>query len=139
MPSPNQSEPSPLRKLGVAKLVAEIRCLRDYQDHAEDFHLRTSSVLETLRELLARLDVTDKEHAACEILRQVRDSFYDGGWNAYRDEKTRQGVIELLERHLISADVVRPATAEQSCDELLALGLRPVRAIPGLFSFSDRE
>jgi hypothetical protein len=58
-------------------------------------------------------------------LRDVRDTFLDGGWAKYRSAKVRRGVAAVL-MTLAEADEVTPGDVEATYARLRSLGLDPV-------------
>ena len=105
--------------------------VRDLATHSQkqEFAVWTQAVLEELRSLIRQLSDAEQfsqreyEGNSCEILRQLRDTFLNSGWNSYRDE-IAQFAAALLD-HLASADELSAADAERAMDQLLDLGLNP--------------
>jgi hypothetical protein len=95
----------------------------------DDFEAFTFKVIEEIRELLAQLTDVQREGNTREILRQIRDTFLDGGHERYRDAKVRDMVASILVR-LSEADEVTPDDVDQVWDELYDSGLSaPTHAI----------
>jgi hypothetical protein len=134
MPQIQLESLAPVRRRGIQDIIVLITGLQAYESRANDFQVFTFAVVRKLGQLIERLASSEQEGNAREVLRQVRDTFLDGGWTSYRDEKTRQAVSALLDRHLGQVEEVGPATVKQALEELLALGLRPVPVLPGLLS-----
>src|SRR5271166_6245439 len=61
----------------------------------DDFEAFTFRVVEEIRELLVQLTDILREGNTREILRQIRDTFLDGGHERYRDSKVRDLVSPL--------------------------------------------
>lgn len=78
--------------------------------------------MKQLRDDLAKIQEASSEGNAREVLRQVRDSLMDGGWESYRNAEARQAVSELLEE-LAAMEHVEPECAERAREMLESLGL----------------
>ncbi len=108
----------------------------------EDLVVWTHEPLEKLRNLIHRLseaeEFSELEHEgnSCEILRQLRDTFLDRGWERYRDAKVRALAVKILQK-LASADEVSGDDASQTIDLLLDLGLNP--AVGTLLQYAEEE
>lgn len=102
--------------------------------HRDDFAAFTFKVFDEIRELLGKLTVVPKEGNACEILRQIRDSFFDGGHERYRDPKARDLVRSILTR-LSEAEDVTPEDVDEVWDELMDGGL--AARFPAIFTVEE--
>lgn len=105
----------------LARAVAE---LEKYSEQ-EDFTAYTFSVFNQLKTLIADLTAEDKEGNAREILRQLRNSFLDCGWEQYRKPEVRQTAVAILNR-LAEAEEVVPQDVKAVFKQLLQIGLNPV-------------
>jgi len=95
----------------------------------DDFEAFTFRVVEEIRELLVQLTDILREGNSREILRQIRDTFLDGGHERYRDSKVRDLVASVFQR-LSEADEITPEDVDQAWDELHSGGLdAPVPAV----------
>ncbi len=87
--------------------------------------------MERIRRLIEQLshaeEYSSPEHEgnSCEILRQLRDTFLDNGWQQYQKAAVRDGAVKVLKR-LATAEEVSPEDAFHAMDGLLDLGLQPV-------------
>ncbi len=106
--------------------------VRELARHAEgpDFPVWTHAALQELRSLIEYLSDAEQfsdcphEGNSCEILRQIRDTFLNVGWEHYRKSEVRNRVAAILTR-LAQADEVTAEDAELTMDQLLELGLDP--------------
>lgn len=118
-----------LRRRKAAQIAATVDGLAT---HAADsvFAVWTEKPFNDLRQLIQTLSDGEEfsepqsEGNSCEILRQVRDTFLNGGWERYIDAGTRNTVVAIL-RRLAEAVEVTAADAERACDQLLEIGLDP--------------
>lgn len=116
----------------ISQLVASL----DQHADKDDFEVWTHDVLGTLRRLIRNLsdaeEDADVEHEgnSCEILRQLRDTLLNTGWQRYREQDVRKGVVEILKR-LASADEVTADDAYRAMDRLLDLNLDPTVGFAG--------
>ena len=139
-------------KIGSAAYLAALRrreadtlskTVRNLTAHAREEHFVawTHEALESLRRAVQKLsDVEEsayQEHEgnACEILREVRDSFMNGGWQEYSNPDVANAVADIL-RKLAVADEVSAEDVETAMDTLLDLGLEPGA---GLACFNEEE
>ena len=99
-----------------------------------DFEVFALKVVEEVRELLVQLTDVQREGNTREILRQIRDTFLDGGYERYREATARDLVATILER-LAEADEVTPDDVDQVWDELYDSGLAAL--IPAVFAVSE--
>jgi hypothetical protein len=102
----------------------------------DDFEAFTFKVLEEIRELLVQLTDVQREGNTREILRQIRDTFLDGGHERYRAPKARDLVAAIFER-LSEADEVMPEDVDQVWDELYDGGLSA--PLPAIFVVEEAK
>lgn len=102
--------------------------------HRDDFEVSTLKVVEEIRELLVQLTDVQREGNTREILRQIRDTFLDGGHERYRDAKARDLIATIFER-LAEADEVTPDDVDQVWDEIYDSGLSA--PIPAVFAVAQ--
>lgn len=113
------------------------RLVADLEQHADgdDFEVWTHEVLGILRRLIRKLSDAEEdveiEHEgnSCEILRQLRDTLLNTGWQRYREEDIRSAAVEVLQR-LASADEVTADDAYRAVDNLLDVNLHPTIGFP---------
>jgi hypothetical protein len=85
--------------------------IRDLGKHSgkREFVVWTQAVLEELRSLIRQLSDAEQfsereyEGNSCEMLRQLRDTFLNSGWNSYREQRVRSCAAAILD-HLAIAD-----------------------------------
>jgi transcriptional regulator with XRE-family HTH domain len=92
-----------------------------------DFAVCTYPVLKQVNELLATLTDAAAEGNTREILRQVRNTLMNGGWNQYRDPAVRRSATDIVSG-LAETDAVLAQRVEESFDRLYAAGLNPAGA-----------
>jgi hypothetical protein len=102
----------------------------------DDFEVSALKVAEEIRELLVQLTDVQREGNTREILRQIRDTFFDGGHERYRDARARDLVASVFER-LAEADEVTPDDVDQVWDELYDSGLSA--PIPAVFAVAEEN
>jgi hypothetical protein len=110
-----------IRREEASALNAKLASLSGYTDR-EDFHVFAHDVLAALRSTIEKLDACDEEGNACEIFRLIRDSLMDGGWDAYRRDRVRNTVAQLL-CLLSENEVVTAQDAFRASDELDGMGV----------------
>ena len=96
----------------------------------DDFEAFTFKVVYEVRELLTQLSSVPNEGNTREILRQIRDSFLDGGHEKYRNRKARE-VAEAIFERLSQADDVTPDDVDLVSDKFDDGGL--AWPLPALF------
>ena len=117
-----------VRRRKCAKVTRMISSLAQ-KARRDDFEAFTFRVVEEVRGLLAQLTDVQSEGNTREILRQIRDTFLDGGHERYRDPKTRLLVESILTR-LSEFDEVTPEMVDQVWDELFDGGVTtPIAAV----------
>ncbi|MCY2952788.1 MAG: hypothetical protein NTU53_12570 [Planctomycetota bacterium] len=90
-----------------------------------DFHSYTFPVFDEIRSLLQFLgDREDLEGNTCAILRHIRNTLMDGGWNRYRDPGVREVAVAILQK-LASVETVEPEDAALAFREMHAAGMSP--------------
>lgn len=113
-----------VRRRKARALVEEMKALEQYCER-EDLTVWTFPILNQIKELLAFLADADEEGNTREILRQVRNTLMNGGWNRYRDAKARITVAAILER-LANAEEVHAEDVDSVFDDLCRAKLNPV-------------
>jgi hypothetical protein len=91
----------------------------------EDFAVCTYPVLKLVNDLLTTLNDVSEEGNTREILRQLRNTLMNGGWNKYRDPSVRRIAVEIL-KGLAIAEEVLPQSVNESFDRLYAARMNPV-------------
>jgi hypothetical protein len=131
---PSPSYLAAKRREQSAKIMESVnRLASKANDRA--FHIWTQEPLQQIKRLIHFLDqaeeFTEVEHEgnACEILRQLRDSFLREGWERFRSKSVRDTVVVLLKK-LASEDAISAKDADHSMDALLDAGLEPVLTKP---------
>ncbi len=71
-----------VRRRKARRIVEGLAGLAEYSDR-KDFSVWTYPLIQQLKELLGDLADSDKEGNTREVLRQVRDTFMNGGWENY--------------------------------------------------------
>lgn len=112
-----------VRRRKARKLKEAISDLATWQA-SDEFCIQTSPILDKVREFVRDLGPAPNEGNTRAVLRYVRDSFLDGGWEKYREAKVRQAVEGVLEL-LASADELTPKDVKDCRAELEATGLQP--------------
>ncbi len=79
----------------------------DLEPHTakSDFTSYTFAVLDKIKEALATIADADNEGYSREILRRLRETFMNGGWEQYRLAKSRQVAISILEQVAAATEV----------------------------------
>lgn len=132
-----------VRRRRSAKIAGLVQGLSIHSE-SPNFPIWTHEVLEGLRSLVQFLSdaeqFSDSQHEgnSCEILRQVRDTLLNLGWENYRRVEARNCVAAIL-RHLAQTDEVSPADADLAMDQLLDLGLDPAVGLQVSYEHEDRE
>jgi hypothetical protein len=83
----------------------------------DDFEAYTFKVVEDIRDLLIQLAEVHREGNTREILRQIRDTFLDGGHEQYKKPHVRILVASVFQK-LAEADEVTPEDVDRTWDEL---------------------
>jgi hypothetical protein len=130
-----------IRRRESGTIATLIEGLEAHAD-SEDFGAWTHEPLERLRRLIHKLteaeQFSDEEHEgnSCEILRQLRDTFLNTGWERYREQQVRESGLRIL-RRLAESDEVSADDCYWTMDELLELGLNP--AAGTLLHYGEEE
>lgn len=95
-------------------------------EHAErdDFEMFVHPVVEAIRKAIRSSTEVETEGNPREILRLIRDSLLDGGWENYRRPEVRTAVCDLLDV-LQSKEEVDAEDAHQAFDSLDEMELLP--------------
>ena len=120
--------------LGLARELGDLE-LRVAQD---DLAVYTYPITDGLRKLLTELADSLTEGNTCEIIRRLRDTFLDGGWNQYRQQKARQAGVDILD-FLGQAEKVSTEDADRFFDLLYESGLKPLSMPLLTFTLEDDE
>ncbi|MHC4398609.1 MAG: hypothetical protein ACYTG0_02915 [Planctomycetota bacterium] len=110
----------------IGGLIAELAT----HEGSEDFVAWTHEPLDELRRLIHRLteaeEFSNPEHEgnSCEILRQLRDTLLNTGWERYQESAVRDAAVKILQ-HLATADEVSADDAYDAMNQLLDLDLNP--------------
>ena len=114
-----------VRRRKAATLAKQIEELRVHSD-ATDFHCYTARVFDSINQLIRTLsDNETTEGNACEMLRQIRDTFWDRGFQRFRTPDFRTEIRQLLD-DIASADYVESEDAEDCRRRIRAFGATPV-------------
>jgi hypothetical protein len=93
----------------------------------EDFVVCTHPIVSGIGALMEKLQGASEEGNVREILRQVRNTFLDGGWESYRKADARRTAAAALE-HLATAEEVTPRDVDVWFTKLIESGADPVGA-----------
>ncbi len=105
------------RRRQIRSILVAVAAL-DKDSHRDDFGVCTYPIVERMRAMLIGvLADADREGNTREIIRRVRDSFLNGGWERYRDAETRRKTVEAL-GHLTMADEVTRRDVDAVSKEL---------------------
>lgn len=132
-----------MRRRRSAKIADLVRGLAKHCE-SPDFPVWTHEALQELRSLIQFLSDAEQfsdcpqEGNSCEILRQIRDTLLNFGWEHYRRGQVRDCVAAIL-THMVQADEVTPPDAELAMDQLLDLGLNPAVGLQVSYAEEDRE
>lgn len=113
-----------IRRRRAGLIRSAIRQLSVHEG-ADDIFMHTGTILDAIRELLHALDGVKTEGNARQVLRYLRDSFLDGGWDAYKKATSvtkAVGVASLLADN----ESVTAKHADTAYDDLVEVGLEPV-------------
>jgi hypothetical protein len=133
-PSPSPAYLAAKRREKCRKISKAISGLDRYEGR-EDFHIWTDEPLTLVKNLIHFLDAAEQysdiesEGNACEVLRQLRDSFLRQGFQRYREKQVRDAVLAILKQLEVS-DSITAEIADKSMDQFLDIGLEPVLAEP---------
>jgi hypothetical protein len=87
----------------------------------QDFFIWTAPLTSRIRALLNDLSAGPDEGNSREILRSLRDSLMDGGWESYRKASARAVAIKVLD--LLKAVKVCAADADRAYELMACAGL----------------
>jgi len=113
-----------IRRRESQKLCELLSSLAEHENR-EDFSVATHPVVEGIRKLLLKLIDAENEGNTREILRRLRDTFLDGGWNKYRATEARALAMSIV-RRLAQTEEITAEDAREVFDLLYNAGLRPV-------------
>jgi hypothetical protein len=123
-----------VRRREAHKIAKLIEFLPLKATDEEVFIAWTHEPLDRIRGLIDRLSTaeegrqTEFEGNSCEILRQLRDTFLEDRWQAYRQKSVSTAVASVLTR-LATQDEITAADVYTSLDALLDAGLNPTIGI----------
>jgi hypothetical protein len=115
-----------VRRRKAKNIQASIAGLVKYAER-DDFTAWTFPVIQQIKGLLDFLLDAEREGNTREILRQLRDSFMNEGWNNYRREEARILACKIL-ANLASAEEILPEHVNAAFDRLIGVGLGQVPA-----------
>jgi hypothetical protein len=115
-----------VRRRKAKNIQSSIAGLMKYAER-DDFTAWTFPVIQQIKSLLDFLLDAEREGNTREILRQLRDSFMNGGWNSYRQEESRSLACNLL-ANLASAEEILPEHVDAAFERLIGMGLGQVPA-----------
>jgi hypothetical protein len=116
-----------LRRRGIQEISVLISDLATNQGDP-GFPIRTYPIVERVGKVLNSLTDSTSEGNSREILRQIRDSFLNGGWERDRVPEKRQVVSRFL--HTVGQlEAVTLKHADECFDMLLDSGFNPVPSI----------
>lgn len=119
-----------------AKKILELVSSLAKNSSREDFVVCTHPIVDGIKKLLAKLLDAESEGNTREILRRLRDTFLDGGWERYK-EATSRHLVSSVFRFLAAAEEVEPRDANRFFDQMYAGGLCPV-GLP-LFGIEEED
>jgi hypothetical protein len=94
----------------------------------DDFAVCTHPLVRQIQELLVTLASADGEGNTREVLRQVRNTLMNGGWNKYREPVVRQTVARVLST-LAEAEEILPSQVDAFSEQLYIADLDPVGSL----------
>lgn len=110
-----------IRRRTCSKIKEAVVSLAQKSD-VDDFEVYTFKPFNDTIELLARLSGVQSEGNTREILRQIRDTFFDGGHERYRETEFRD-LIAMIFQRLADAIEVTPDDADKTWDALYDHGV----------------
>jgi hypothetical protein len=125
-----------IRRRKAASVAALVRELGQHADK-DDFTVYTFPVLDRLKEMLGDMADAEMEGNTREIIRQLRNTLLNAGWNRYREPAVRTFAAEIL-TFLASAQEVEPNDVERVVATLNDLGLDSV-GVPLFLSDEDQD
>jgi hypothetical protein len=95
----NRASPAYMATVRRRKAGYLCRMVQGVAEHAarDDLQVYTFPLLTGIKELLIALEAAEQEGGARELLRRLRDSLLDKGWEKYRAPETRRLVAETLQ------------------------------------------
>ena len=124
-----------VRRRKIQNLAHAITDLEIYSGQ-DDFTAFTFPIIGQLKTLLADLADADREGNTREVLRQVRNTFLDGGWEQYRKPEARRSAKLVLDK-LAEAEEVPAEVAREAFKLLTQNGLNAVG--PGLPTLDEED
>jgi hypothetical protein len=112
-----------------AKLLIGLLTSLEQHEHREDFSICTHPLVEGIRELILTLTDAKEEGNTREVLRRLRDTFLDGGWDRYRSRESRTVALSIL-IPLAETEEITPDDATRAFNELFDHGLKPMTLTP---------
>lgn len=126
---PRQVAPTPaysasIRRDHVMTLAKDIRELAR-NAHRADFAVCTFPIVDRLRDLINKILLSaDSEGNTREILRRLRDTFMNRGWESYREPAAREAAASIFDRLAALTDVL-PEHVDEVLDRLSEINLAP--------------
>ena len=133
-----RSDPSISFRRGTCSKIAQAVSRLAIHTESENFNAHASEVVESIRDLIAILMDAKEEGNSREILRQVRDTFLNGGWEDYRRPGPREAAARVLTRLATAEEDISPDDVEAAEVELEKEGNRTDLPV-GLFVAMSSE
>lgn len=115
-----------IRRRSARRLATAVTELEPHSNR-EDFVVCTYPILKQINDLLATLIDGNYEGNSREMLRQVRNTLMNGGWNQYRKTEVRKLVVDILQE-LANVEEVVPNHVKSGFARLLEAKLNPIGA-----------
>lgn len=118
------------RRFHCRRISQAIASLEKWESEVE-FVAWTQEPLSKLKVAIKFLDDSEQfseiEHEgnACEVMRQIRDSFLSRGWERYRNPDVRRCIVGIL-NHLATEETITADYADATMNQLFDLNLQPV-------------
>jgi hypothetical protein len=122
-----------VRRREARALAERVRGL-EQSANREDFSTCTFPIVNQLNSLLKTLAQTETEGNTREVLREIRSTILNRGWERYRSPDVRNLIVAIL-GHLADAEEVSAKDAHATFDKLSRLNLDSI-GVP-IFDFSD--
>ena len=126
-----------LRRESAQRIAKMILKLGDHS-RQPDLSVATFPIVSAIRVVIEKLSEAQFEGNAREILRQIRDSMMNGGWQKYRDRAALDVVGRGINTLATQAEVV-PDDVERIRKSFLDVGLIPVRLVMGDLDEIDED